>query len=305
MTTLTTDPALTLRQSTAPSIGSPWSGTALSSTTSTHEDELVVYTNIGPATRVSIETKHSGFTDTDADDNRAIFGKDITTATDGQYVRGSGWPTSEGDSRTYETANYDDPTHNNDPMDDDNDRNTVKVSGSYDGASGDFYCSTPPACMVTRTGNIFVVPDGQWTFVTDASPRVSQDDESFMHFGWWKRTTLEDGSLSFASFSGGTNEVTSGGTRTFTQVFGPVTYVGKAVGQYAIYQPLGGQSGAGEFTANAELTADFDSSTENGTLSGEVTNFSNDSTWLVTLNSHTLFNLRCFSGWSHRGLGHQ
>ena len=91
MTMLTTSTALTLRQSTAPSIGSPWSGTTLSSTTSTGEDELVVYTNIGPATRVSIETKHMGFTDTDGDDNRAIFGKDITTDVDGAtYVGAAG-----------------------------------------------------------------------------------------------------------------------------------------------------------------------------------------------------------------------
>ena len=287
MTTLTTDPALTLRQSTAPSIGSPWSGTALSSTTSTHEDELVVYTNIGPATRVSIEVKHTAFTDTDDTDNKAIFKKDITTDADGQYIRGSGWPTSEGDSKTYETANYDDPTHDTDPGGMSNERNTVKVSGSYDGASGDFYCSGPPNCEVTRKGNIFVVPNDQWTFVTDASRTVSQDDESFMHFGWWRRMVVENGSLSFASFSGGTNGV-SGGARTFTQVFGPVTYNGSAVGQYAIYQPLGGQSGAGSFTARARLTADFDDSNEPGTLSGEVTNFSNDSTWLVRLNSQTL-----------------
>ena len=141
MTTLTTNPPLTLRQSTAPSIGSPWSGTALSSTTRTHEDELVVYTNIGPATRVSIEVKHPTFMDTDDTDNKAIFTKNITTDADGQYIRGSGWPTSEGGSRTYETATYDDPTHIGDVDDDNNDRNTVKVPGSYDGASGDFYCS--------------------------------------------------------------------------------------------------------------------------------------------------------------------
>ena len=271
MTTLTTDPPLTLRQSTAPSIGSPWSGTALSSTTSTHEDELVVYTNIGPATRVSIEVKHMGFTDTDDMDNRAIFMKPITTDADGQYIRGSGWPTSEGGSRTYETANYDDPTHDTDPDDMSNDRNTVKVSGSYDGASGDFYCSSVENCTVSRTGNIFVVPPQKWTFVTDASRTVSQDDESFMHFGWWQRMDLMNGSLSFASFSGGTNPVSSGNnpTRSFTQVFGPVTYNGSAVGQYAIYQPLGGQSGAGSFTARARLTADFGASNEDGTLSGK------------------------------------
>ena len=292
MTTVTATPAgdtaLTLRPSSAPSIGSPWSGTTLSSTTSEDEDELVVYTNIGPATRVSIEVKHPTFMDTDDTDNKAIFTKDITTAADGQYIRGSGWPTSEGDSKTYETATYDDPTHADDLDDMSNDLNTVKVSGSYDGASGDFYCSGPPSCEVTRKGNIFVVPNNQWKFVTDASRTVSQDDESFMHFGWWRRMDVESGSLSFASFSGGTNGVSSGGARSFTQVFGPVTYNGSAVGQYAIYQPLGGQSGAGSFTARARLTADFGASDEVGTLSGEVTNFSNDSTWLVRLNSQIL-----------------
>ena len=42
-------------------------------------------------------------------------------------------------------------------------------------------------------------------------------------------------------------------------VNGTATYSGPAVGYYAIYQPLGTQSGHGEFSATATLTADFDS----------------------------------------------
>ena len=45
-----------------------------------------------------------------------------------------------------------------------------------------------------------------------------------------------------------------------TAVNGTATYSGPAVGYYAIYQPLGTQSGHGEFNATATLTADFDSS---------------------------------------------
>ena len=66
----------------------------------------------------------------------------------------------------------------------------------------------------------------------------------------------------------------------FDALTGSATYAGPAIGQYAIYQPLNGQSGTGEFTADAELTANFG----NNMLSGTVTNFSNDPDWSLTLN---------------------
>ena len=91
---------------------------------------------------------------------------------------------------------------------------------------------------------------------------------SFMHFGWWRRMVVENGSLSFASFSGGTNGV-SGGARTFTQVSAShIQRFGR--GPVCNLSALGGQSGAGSFTARARLTADFgDSIDEHGTLSGK------------------------------------
>ena len=57
------------------------------------------------------------------------------------------------------------------------------------------------------------------------------------------------------------------------------------MGQYALYEPAGGESDAGSFTANAVLEAKFGSTGDIGTLSGTVTNFSNASDWSLSLNS--------------------
>ena len=79
------------------------------------------------------------------------------------------------------------------------------------------------------------------------------DDDSYMYFGWWKRELESTGAFSFEMFSSGAHEV-SNIPDTLT---GTATYTGPAVGQYAIYQPLGTQTESGSFTARAELTADF------------------------------------------------
>ena len=67
-------------------------------------------------------------------------------------------------------------------------------------------------------------------------------------------------------------------------VTGRATYNGVASGQYAIYQPLGEQSSHGRFNAKATLTADFDADT----VSGAITEFSQQPDWSLTLNSQDI-----------------
>ena len=106
-------------------------------------------------------------------------------------------------------------------------------------------------------------------------------DETYMYFGWWSRENLNPGQgetvWSFRAFHGGNDSR----DENVDDVNGTATYSGPAVGYYAIYQPLGTQSGHGEFSATATLTADFDSATE--TLEGRIDQFSGHSDWFLTL----------------------
>ncbi len=291
-TALTTTPALNLKPSRASSL-SGWSGTALSSNTNSNKDDLVVYTNIGPATQVGIQTVHTSFSTATGRDG---FLMETIDADDAALIRSSAFPTTEDDPKTFSFNHDSDPA--NDASDDGNpatttdgdgittnDYDTYRVAGSYDGASGHFECIT--SCTVERLGNRYLVGSGgTWTFYARDTAKVSRDDQSWMYFGWWRREQKSDGALSFANFSGGVNSATTSTdtNNDFDDLTGSVTYRGPAVGQYAIYQPAGSDSGAGSFTARAELTANFGTNM----LSGAVTNFSNASDWTLTLNEASM-----------------
>ena len=82
---------------------------------------------------------------------------------------------------------------------------------------------------------------------------------------------------SFETFHGPTaSRVTAD---NLTGVTGIATYQGPAVGQYAIYQPLGDESSHGAFTATATLTADFTDSM----VYGIVDDFDDHPDWSLTL----------------------
>ena len=95
-----------------------------------------------------------------------------------------------------------------------------------------------------------------------------------MWFGWWAKYTVEDDEWAFEAKHGGVVSATVADDLT-----GTATYRGTAAGRYAVHQPAGGTSGAGSFRASARLEANFDSNT----VSGQITGFSNDPGWEVTL----------------------
>ena len=101
-------------------------------------------------------------------------------------------------------------------------------------------------------------------------------DTSYMNFGWWRKKTLATGEFSYGTFSSAGTTVDASG---FADLEGTATYEGPAVGQYAIYQPLGSQSNHGAFKATARLSANFDTEM----ISGAVTGFDVNSGWAVTL----------------------
>ena len=168
-----------------------------------------------------------------------------------------------------------------------------EAGGTLQGASGTFTCAsaTVPStdtCTVQNRGTVFHFA-GDWRFrPSSATTPVSIPDANYMWFGWWGRETLTDGGA-FAytashgcSLTGATVDKADCSPVTVDNlagVFGTATYRGTAVGQYAIYQPLGAQSGYGAFTATAELHANFDTDK----VSGTIDEFSDHPDWVVTL----------------------
>ena len=253
---------------------------------------LVVYTNIGPATRVGIQTKHDGFGEGDAsveDYLGETITRDDAVRDDAALIRSSAFPRTENDPREY--------SNNRETNDGVEGHDVYRVNGSYDGASGYFVCTPASAevkCSVERLGNRYLVGNGDWTFFVRDTATVSQDDQSWMYFGWWKREELDNGMLSYASFSGGENSARTSldNSNNFSHLTGSATYRGPAVGQYAIYQPAGSDSGTGSFRASAVLSANFDTDM----LSGTVASFSNDSSWSLTLNEASMVDANVAAG---------
>ena len=256
------------------SSASGWSVTTLSNAGFTHNDDLVVYSNRGPATRVLLTQQYSGrFTDGEPETANSPIMAAISP-TDAHLIRSGSFPTMDGGDKMFPNNYENDAT--NDGLD------IVRFSGTFHGASGYFHCTAQP-CTIGRRGNRYTVVAGTWAFHATDAARALVDDASYMYFGWWKRELKSDESLSFQTFAGGMPADHSATTNAtaFNALTQTATYRGPAVGQYAIYQPLGAQSSAGSFTASAVLTANFDTEM----LSGTITNFSNASDWSVTLNT--------------------
>ena len=256
-----------------------WSITTLSNAGITHNDDLVVYSDIGAPTRVLI-TEHSdymgSFSNVEGTNNiRATLSGNANPIASSRFPGGGRPITFTHTIDSDLTADGDDGDGNLR-----NDFDTTRFRGTFDGASGTFECTR--TCTVEHEGgSTYNLSAGTWSFTTSNTARVSVDDDSYMYFGWWKREQESNESFSFEMFSSGMHEVDN----ISDVLTGTATYTGPAVGQYAIYQPLGTQTESGSFTARAELTANFGAADAEGMLSGRVTNFSNASDWSITLSS--------------------
>ncbi len=160
---------------------------------------------------------------------------------------------------------------------------SVDVRGSLQGASGTFRCSSATdggdACTVQNRGG---TPHfaGPWRFLpTSATVSVQVPDGQYMWFGWWSRETLPGGAFAFNTDHGGPGLLTA-----LTNVMGTATYNGIAVGRYAISGTLVANQGHGDFTADAQLVANFGEDSVVGTLSG----FTGQPDWEVSLGGGTI-----------------
>ena len=140
--------------------------------------------------------------------------------------------------------------------------------GSYNGVAGVYECAGNPtdACTSARGPNgENVILTGTWTFTpTNPDDRVVADG---VEYGWWTNET--SGSISMAHVFYAPKGLTAR-SELPTSHGGKATYNGRALGQYSIYRGETGMNDAGEFTADAELTATFGTSPS---IAGTIKNF--------------------------------
>jgi hypothetical protein len=183
-----------------------------------------------------------------------------------------------------------------------------KFAGTFNGIPGTFACDNGnDAC--TATGNakgLTNLSDG-WTFTPDATNpivRGALPDTDFLTFGYWVQETVkDDGTVSYgvSPFWGGSLAFLDANIDALT---GSATYSGSATGMYvrktstvgADGRPSATPESAGQFTADANLTAYFGQTTTNTiaasalfSIKGTVSDFENgdgdmiDSQWEVGL----------------------
>ena len=264
----------TFTSSTTGSSVGRWYATRAHKRGATNEDTILVYSDKGTPESVPIMDRYGNFgavTDT------SLLEIGIVNNDHKDLIASSRFPT--GGRTTYISRTID-----NTPDDNNEDKNLAKFRGTFDGASGDFLCSSTAAadqdvCSVEHTGAGYELADGNWTFRTSKNSTVKVPDANFMHFGWWRRQNIATGAFFYQAFRSVTGAEASDNPTEFNALEGSANYEGPALGQYAISQALGTQSNHGEFNATARFTANFDTEMLSGTVSG----FDVNPGWSLTL----------------------
>jgi len=149
----------------------------------------------------------------------------------------------------------------------------ARVSGKYDGISGEFSCSGNNPCT-SQNGHPV---GGIWTFNPDNDEEKTKTDYKW---GWWVTRSSTTDAISavnfFRNLAGAVTDARLGAE-------GTATYEGDAVGLYSVPNDSGG------FTANASLTATFKGSSTAASLEGTIDGFKGadgeDRNWSVKLSS--------------------
>ena len=243
-----------------------WYVTTLSNRGADSQDDMVVYSDVGAPVSTPILEHHEDLV-VILDDRYLVFR--VMAEEHKKLIKSGRFPRSPSTINIPLTVDEDgDNTYDT----------TAWFSGTFGGASGSFQCVGGGAvpCSVRYTGANYIVDDGStWTFRTSKSATVRVDDASYMSFGWWRKQTIDSGAFSYGVFRNTGDAEIDG----YSMLEGTATYEGPAIGQYAIYQPLGTQSNYGSFKATARLSANFDTDK----ISGAVTGFDVNSGWAVTL----------------------
>ena len=169
------------------------------------------------------------------------------------------------------------------------------IPGTYDGASGDYKCTSTGEDCTARFTTGGIVLDAGWTFVHDSGAMASTPDGSYLYYGWWVSKDKDGDPTAASAFTGMVGTVALTEDVAATDFQGKATYVGKAAGKFAMSNPLDGTGNGGHFTADAELNATFGPNhddnpdgTTTGGITGTIDNFrlndgSTDPGWSVAL----------------------
>ena len=164
----------------------------------------------------------------------------------------------------------------------------LDFAGTFSGGRGEYRCAGG-ACSVTLDDRgAPTAMGGAWIFAPGSGAAVTIPDYEHLYFGWWLNE--QDGAYGFQSFAGAAG-VPQGSGNVEAAMAGTATYRGAAAGLWAAVDSSGGRivgARSGEFTAAAELRANFFGALDAGEIEGEIGSFRDGSGrpltgWEVTL----------------------
>lgn len=173
-----------------------------------------------------------------------------------------------------------------------NDTHTLAIDGGTvtedpmdSDAANDFMRGAAPAAITGFTGSTHdrTLPDlDEVHTVVVYTDKAGNSDTDYVDFGYWFLDYAADGHVGHFTHTFARGSMPSG---SLSAVTGTASYAGAATGLYV--QGTGDDAASGQFTATANLTADFGANTLGGTVSG----FKDASgeylypSWLVNLHS--------------------
>ena len=163
----------------------------------------------------------------------------------------------------------------------------LKLSGTYHGVSGNYYCAAnaDAKCTATVAAEGFTLTGGTWSFrASNKDDRLMDTpDADYESYGWWIHKSADGKTYTASAFVD--NKGASRATVEISELRGTAKYVGGAAGKYALYSATGGTNDAGDFTAKATLDATFG---VDHTITGTIDSFmgadGKSRDWSVELN---------------------
>ena len=150
-------------------------------------------------------------------------------------------------------------------------------SGTYDGVPGEFQCTSSGDCIISAdpgTGELSLANAAAFTFTPDnLATAIVKGDGNYLYFGYWLHKPDSPGaSHFFGLLYGGVDMFTVRGDDPRTAatddllddisyvhaLAGEARYSGPAAGKYVTRDLAANTAKIGQFTATAELHADFD-----------------------------------------------
>lgn len=243
--------------------------------TNASTDTLVVYRNTDPESPIAFADVYALDVDAVADPNNENDSLGSIASLDPMLVGGNMLPLSVADGGTF--------------------------AGTFDGASGEYTCADAAGCSLAfdGSGNVIAVT-GSMYFTPDAGVTVLVPDSDFMYFGYWMNESTDGNGDPVFEIAGLYDGVRLSLYTDVQQLLGRATYAGSATGLYVRRWTDSANNvlrrRAGQFTADAMLTANFDVdgfvTTNDFSISGTLSNFMDgnrkiDPNWHLALGSAT------------------